>query len=127
MGLTAETLLLAPPAPAGLLWLGVRGESAFLASGTTGALWVVASGVVTALPLLWFANAARLLRYVTLGFFQYLAPTGQFLLAVFAFGERFTSAHAIAFAFIWTALVLYALDAARAPRVVAGSAVDPRA
>lgn len=95
----------------------------FLAFGTEpvgGALrdaspWVQAlllgAGPLTALPLLWFASAARRLPLSTLGLFQYLAPTLALLLAVFFYGEPFTRAHGIAFGLIWTALALYSLDA----------------
>ena len=71
------------------------------------------AGLITATPLLWFTEAARRLRYSTMGFLQYLAPTGHFLLAVLAFGEPFTQKHVITFGCIWTALVIYSLDTAR--------------
>jgi len=116
VGLHVEVVLLVPVAVAWLAWRTARGESEFLAQGWASAARIAASGLVTALPLLWFANAARRLRYTTLGFFQYLAPTGQFLLAVLAFGEAFTRAHAVAFGLIWTAVALYLVDAVRASR-----------
>lgn len=125
-GLAVEALLLLPLALGLLVVLSLRGEGAFLERGAGGALAIAASGLVTALPLLWFTEAARRLRYATVGFFQYLAPTGQFLLAVLVFGERFTTAHAVAFGAIWLAVALYLLDAARGPRVVSGSPVPAR-
>jgi chloramphenicol-sensitive protein RarD len=76
--------------------------------------------VVTALPLIWFARAARRLRLATVGFLQYLAPTLQFLLAVAVFGEPFTRVHLVSFACIWSALAIYSLDAWR------GSRLQPR-
>ena len=68
---------------------------------------------MTALPLVWFAEGARRLRYATMGFLQYLAPTCQFLLAVLAFGEPFGGARALGFGVIWIALGLYSWDTAR--------------
>ena len=62
------------------------------------------------LPLIWYASAARRLRYSTIGLFQYLAPTCIMLTAVFVFGEPFTTAHLITFACIWAALAIYSLD-----------------
>ncbi len=62
------------------------------------------AGPVTAVPLVCFAAAARRLRLSTLGFFQYLAPSCNFLLAIFVFGESFTRTHLVTFLFIWTAL-----------------------
>ena len=73
-------------------------------------------GVITAIPLLWFTNAARRLRYATIGFLQYIAPTFQFLLAVAVYGELFTTTHLISFAFIWTALIIYSIDTVRVMR-----------
>ena len=75
-------------------------------------------GPVTALPLLWFASAARRLRLSTLGLFQYLAPTLALLVAVFLYDESFTRAHAIAFLLIWSALALYSVDALQASRSI---------
>jgi chloramphenicol-sensitive protein RarD len=75
--------------------------------------WLLATGPITALPLWWFANAARRLRLATLGFLQYLAPTGQFLLAVFVFHEPLASERLGGFGFIWFALALYSGDAYR--------------
>ena len=65
------------------------------------------------MPLLWFNEAARRLRYATLGFLQYLAPTLQFLVAVTFFGEEITAARAVGFAFIWVALTVYSTDSWR--------------
>ena len=53
------------------------------------------------------------MRLSTMGFMQYLAPTGQFLLAVLAFGEPFTRTHMITFGLIWTALLVYSIDTIR--------------
>ncbi|MBK6900369.1 MAG: EamA family transporter RarD [bacterium] len=113
LGLAAETLLLAPAA---LAWLLVRegtAGTAFLHDGAGTALLLAAGGIVTALPLIWFAEAARRLRYATVGFLQYLSPTLQFLLAVVLFHEPFTASHAVAFGLIWAALGLYSWDALR--------------
>jgi len=79
---------------------------------------LMAAGVITATPLLWFTQAARRLRLATLGFLQYLAPTGHFLLAVLAYGEQFTQVHAIAFGCIWAALIIYSVDTMRAAQVL---------
>jgi chloramphenicol-sensitive protein RarD len=75
------------------------------------ALLLVSTGVVTGLPLVWFGHAARHLRLTTIGFLQYLAPTGSFLLGVFLYHEPFTRAHLITFTFIWTALAIFTVDA----------------
>jgi chloramphenicol-sensitive protein RarD len=71
------------------------------------------AGVVTAIPLLLFAAAARQLRLTTIGFLQYLTPTLHFLLAVLIFREPFSSSHLTSFICIWAGLVIYSLDAYR--------------
>ncbi len=73
---------------------------------------------MTALPLAWFTHAARRLSLAVLGFCQYLSPTGQFLLAIFVFGEHFGPAHYVTFACIWTAVLIFTV-APRIQRVVA--------
>ena len=78
--------------------------------------------MVTAVPLLLFAGAARRLPYSTLGLIQYVAPTIGFVLAITFFGETMTLAHAICFACIWTGLAIFAIHgtiAARRRRVAA--------
>ena len=105
-GLAVETGLLFPLA-AGWLLARFASDAAIFGHGQGDLALLVAAGIVTTTPLLAFTGAARRLDYSTLGMLQFLAPTLQFLLAVFLFGEQFTAAHAIAFAAIWTALGLY--------------------
>ena len=105
-GLAIETGFLLPAALAYLFLTHVRGNP-LLAPTPHVSLLLGLSGIISTIPLLLFAGAARRLPYSTLGMLQFLAPTLQFLLAVFIYGEPFTRAHAIAFAAIWTALALY--------------------
>jgi chloramphenicol-sensitive protein RarD len=116
VGLTVETTLLAPLALAFLFYKGAQSTGSFAAVSWQLDVLLASAGIITAVPLIWFTAAARRLRYSTLGFIQYLAPTGQFLLAVLAFGEPFTRDHLITFAFIWTALAIYSADTALQPR-----------
>ncbi|MFL6734407.1 MAG: EamA family transporter RarD [Sphingomicrobium sp.] len=111
-GLTIETMLLLPLA-AGWLAFGSSSGRPVFGTSTHDTVLLLASGLVTATPLLLFTAAARKLRYSTLGMLQFLAPTLQFLLAVGVYGEAFTSAHAIAFGAIWTALLLYVVGIRR--------------
>lgn len=112
-GLFIETVMLSPVALAYLLWLMAAGGAVF-ASGAIGkdALLILA-GPVTVIPLVCFAMAARRLRLSTLGFLQYIGPTGQFFLGLY-YGEAFTPYHAVCFALIWTALLIFSVDALRA-------------
>lgn len=115
VGLTLETVLLSPLAMGYLLYLLAGGGGAFVTQSRGTDLLLVFSGVITAVPLLWFANAVRRLRLATIGFLQYIAPTGQFLLAVF-YGEELSKPRVIAFLIIWTALAMYSIDSVRATR-----------
>ncbi|BAE50057.1 Predicted permease [Paramagnetospirillum magneticum AMB-1] len=114
-GLAVETGLMLPLAVAYLSWRVAEGAPLLGGSPELGAA-LLASGPVTALPLLWFAAAASRLRYATLGFFQYLAPTGHFLLAVLVYGESPGPAHLITFGCIWAAIGLYLADSWRHSR-----------
>jgi chloramphenicol-sensitive protein RarD len=105
-GLTVETALLFPIALCWLLIGGAEGRPMFGMGGDETAL-LLAAGVVSTVPLLCFTAAARRLAYSTVGMLQFIAPTLQFLLAVAVYNEPFTTAHAIAFGCIWTALGLY--------------------
>lgn len=117
-GLTVETALLSPLALGWILWANRTGGGGLDADAGTVALLVLA-GAVTAVPLLLFTAAAKRLPYSTLGFLQYIAPSLQFLCAVFVFGERLTTAHVICFGAIWTALVIFAAEGWRLGRVAA--------
>ncbi len=113
LGSNLETSLLAPLALGYLVWLGVQGQAHFLEAPSSQYIFLLGTGFMTALPLLWFSNAARRLPLSTLGFFQYLAPTGQFLLAVLVYGEPFTAAQLASFLCIWMALAVFAVEAHR--------------
>lgn len=116
VGLAVETGLLTPLALGFLVTQMIRGQAVFGAGSTELSLLLMLAGVITATPLLAFTAAARRLRLATLGFLQYLAPTGHFLLAVLAFGEPFTRAHLATFACIWAALAIYSIDTLKGAR-----------
>jgi chloramphenicol-sensitive protein RarD len=112
-GLTLETALLVGPAfvylartPSGPAWdlPGPAWSSNALLAGT---------GVVTALPLLLFAHAARTTQLSTLGLLQYISPTCGLALGVCVYGEPFPLTRALGFLVIWIALLVYSLDALR--------------
>jgi chloramphenicol-sensitive protein RarD len=110
LGLLWEIALMLVPAALYLLWLSSRSNLQFLHMSTGIDLLLIGSSVVTVLPLIWFNMAAQKLPLSILGFFQYLAPSMSFLIAVFLFGEAFTPGHAVAFACIWLALVMVSIE-----------------
>ena len=114
-GLGIETALLFPLAIGWLAWRFAFGAP-ILGTTAEDTTLLVAAGVVSTTPLLLFTAAARRLPYSTLGMLQFLAPTLQFLCAVWLYGEPFGRAHAIAFGAIWVALGLYMVELIRAPR-----------
>jgi chloramphenicol-sensitive protein RarD len=120
-GLVLETALLALPAL--IFWgaLEAGGRAAFGHAGPRLTLLLGFTGVVTALPLLLFAAAARQVSLTTLGLLQYLAPSLQLLIGVLVFGEPFGRDRALAFALIWTALALYWLEGVWRARRLTGS------
>jgi chloramphenicol-sensitive protein RarD len=110
-GLFFETVLLAPIAMTYLALLQTRGHLAFASDGWWVSTLLLTTGVVTAVPLVWFGHAARHLRLTTLGFLQYLSPTCSFLLGVFVYHEPFSHAHLITFSLIWAALIVFTVEA----------------
>lgn len=112
-GLAVECGIVFLPCVAWIAWRGFEGTGSFLAGNTQHTILLPISGAVTALPLVLFAAATKRLTLTALGFFQYLAPTGQLLLAVLAYGESFTRAHGIAFGFIWSALAVFTIESLR--------------
>ncbi|MCQ4632183.1 EamA family transporter RarD [Shinella sp. CPCC 100929] len=121
-GFFLEVLLLSVPALGYIVWLEASGEGHFGDTGMADVLWLLACGIVTAIPLMIYANGAKLLRLSTIAIMQYIAPTMIFIIAVFVFGEPFGTAKLIAFILIWVALVIYSgsmLRTARARRIAA--------
>jgi chloramphenicol-sensitive protein RarD len=110
VGLFFDTAILSPIVLTYLIILASHGSGAFLCIDRRTDMLLMGSGVVTAIPLLLFAHGARRIPYSAVGFFQYIAPTGQLLLGVFLYGEPFTSTHAICFVFVWMAIVIYSFS-----------------
>jgi len=109
-GLTFETALLFLPALGYLLYRDRMGIGAFAHVDWITTLMLVLAGVITAAPLLLFATAARRIPFSTLGILQYVAPTMQFLLGVFLYGETLTLARLLGFGLIWAALLIYSAE-----------------
>jgi len=109
-GLTLETMILAPAAACAMAWWWGGSATSFPAATLGTNIWLVGLGPATTAPLLLFALAARRLPLTTLGLFQYLSPTIQFLLGIWLFQEPFSATRFVGFALIWIALALYTLD-----------------
>jgi chloramphenicol-sensitive protein RarD len=109
-GLTLETSLMFLPAAGFLLYLERAGTGAFGHDGLGTSLLLALGGAATALPLLLFAAAARRIRLVTVGLLQYIAPTLQLLLGVWAYGEPFGRTRLVGFTLIWIALAVYSAE-----------------
>lgn len=116
LGLLWETALMYLPALAYLLWLASRAELQFLNVSAGIDALLIGSALVTVLPLIWFNMAAQKLPLSILGFFQYIGPSMSFLIAVFLYGEQFTTGHAVAFSCIWLALALVSIEPFRRAR-----------
>ena len=115
-GFFLEILILTPFALGYILWAETTGTSHFIAGSTSDTVLLLCCGLVTAVPLMIYANGAKLLRLSTIGILQYIAPTMIFLTAVFIFGEPFGTARMIAFPMIWAALVIYTASMLRQAR-----------
>jgi chloramphenicol-sensitive protein RarD len=115
-GLTVESLILAPVALAIVVsyWSSPAGTA--MAQGAGVAAAVAWSGPMTALPLMWFAIAARRMPYTVIGFLQFLSPTVVFLLGLFVFGEHLRPAQFACYVAIWAAAALFIWDMLRGNR-----------
>ncbi|MBX3160573.1 MAG: EamA family transporter RarD [Deltaproteobacteria bacterium] len=106
VGSTIETVWIAPVAAVYLIVTG--GDAAYTDTPTS--LLLAGTGLVTAVPLVLFTSAARRLPLSTVGFLQYLAPTGQFILAFAVYGEALPSERLAAFCVIWAGLAVFSLN-----------------
>jgi len=110
-GMLIETLWLFPLAALYLFGFADSRTSHLSANPMSLNLLLIAAGIVTTIPLMFFAAACTRLRLSTVGFFQYLGPTLMFLLAVLFYGETVTPDKMVTFGFIWLALLVFILDA----------------
>jgi chloramphenicol-sensitive protein RarD len=122
-GLTTETVLMAPLALAGLVWLGVAGRSTFATNGPWHGLLLASTGVATAVPLLLFAAAARRVPLVTVGLLQFITPVLQLLCGVLVLGEQVPPSRWVGFAMVWSALLVLTLDTWRVSRAGSGRSI----
>ncbi len=111
-GLFIEVSVLFLPALAYLVWLFSQGKALFLSGDMGLDILLMLAGPITVIPLLLFSFAARRLTLSTIGFLQFIGPTGQFLCGLY-YGEPLTHAHLVCFAFIWSAVFFYVLGAMR--------------
>ncbi|MBY5831661.1 EamA family transporter RarD [Rhizobium ruizarguesonis] len=107
-GFFLEVLILSGPALLYILYLEFgSGQGHLYRTGLADTILLLGCGVITAVPLMIYANGAKLLKLSTIGIMQYIAPTMIFLIAVFVFHEPFGTARMIAFPLIWAGLFLY--------------------
>lgn len=109
-GLTIETLVLVPVAGLTLAVVGRQGGLTFGGHGWAHTALLVGAGVATAVPLLFFAAAARRIPLVTIGLIQFITPVMQLLVGVLVLGEHMSAARWVGFAIVWVALVVLTVD-----------------
>lgn len=115
-GFFLEVLLISIPFLPYIVYLEVTGQGHLTNSTGYDTFILILAGLVTAAPLMIYANGAKLLRLSTIGIMQYIAPTMIFLIAVFAFKEPLSTVKLIAFIFIWSALAVYSYGMLRAAK-----------
>jgi len=116
-GLTLETGILFLPALAYLGVVQADNTAAFLHAGITSDLLMIGAGLVTTIPLLMFASAAKQIPLTMIGVLQYIAPTIQFLIGVFIYKETFDQSRLIGFSIVWLALVIFWVENYLANRI----------
>ncbi|WP_306865750.1 EamA family transporter RarD [Arthrobacter bambusae] len=114
--LTVETVVLAPIAGAVMVVLGVTGAATLGSDGPAHFWLLAASGIITAVPLLFFGASARRLPMTTIGLLQYFAPILQFIVALTVLHEAMTPDRWVGFGIVWLALLLLTLDMLRTAR-----------
>jgi len=109
-GLFIETVIMFPAAIIWLFWLLNSQQLSFGHTDIETDLLLMAAGLVTSIPLLFFAGAARRLSLTLVGFIQYMAPSITFLLAVLVYGEDLGEGKLVTFALIWLALLVFSME-----------------
>ena len=115
-GLATETIVLFPIAAAGFIWFAVSGNSTFTQDAPVQALLLMSAGIITIIPLLFFAGAARRLPLSTVGLLQYLTPVLQLLCGVVILDEHMPLARWLGFGLVWVALATLTFDGLKTKR-----------
>ncbi|MFO8191603.1 MAG: EamA family transporter RarD [Bacillota bacterium] len=111
-GLVLETLIVMPIALTYIVFLEKGGQGSLGSSAPAVFLTLAGTGVITAIPLIFYARGIERTTFSMMGFLQYIAPTLQLFLGIFIFKEYFSFSHFISFCFIWVALVIFTLASA---------------
>jgi len=112
-GLLIETIIMMPFAIAYLLYLEFNQQLVFLHSDISISVLLLAAGLVTSLPLIFFIGASKRIKYSTLGMFQYIGPTLMGLLGYYFYNESFPDGRLMTFALVWTGLLLTVFEGTR--------------
>ena len=112
--LTSETAVLAPAAVVILVVLTMTGHTTFTTDGAGHSLLLMSTGIVTAIPLLLFAAAARRVPLVTIGLLQFITPVLQLICGVWLLGEHLSTGRWVGFGIVWIALALLSADSIHA-------------
>ncbi|NLL51127.1 MAG: EamA family transporter RarD [Peptococcaceae bacterium] len=110
MGLAAETFAVLPLAAGFLIYLHLNGQPVYGHLGLAELLFLLGSGIATAVPLLLFSYGTKIISLTTVGFLQYLSPTISLFLGIFLYHEPFTFIEGITFLLIWAALIIYSIS-----------------
>jgi chloramphenicol-sensitive protein RarD len=105
--LGAETLFLFPVAVSFVIFREYSGTGAMTVSSLNVVILLAGTGIVSAVPLFWFAHGAKMISLSSVGFLQYVSPSIMLLIGVIVYGESFTLTHKVSFSLIWFALILY--------------------
>ncbi|MGZ9220943.1 MAG: EamA family transporter RarD, partial [Anaerolineales bacterium] len=115
-GLTLETGIVFPSALIYLAFVEFTNMGAFLHDGALVDLLLIGAGLVTTIPLLMFASAAKQIPLTVVGILQYIAPTLQFLIGVFIYHEPFDRSRLVGFGLVWLALIIFWAESCLANR-----------
>ena len=109
-GLTLETGILFIPGLAFLMYMDWIGQGAFLHTGLVSDLLMAGAGLITTIPLLFFASATQRIPLTTIGIMHYITPTLQFLLGVLVYKEAFSATQAFGFGIVWVGLIIFCAE-----------------
>ncbi|MEE9464143.1 MAG: EamA family transporter RarD [Candidatus Neomarinimicrobiota bacterium] len=109
-GVSLESALMFLPALGYLGYLTWTGQGAFGSAGLKTNILLASTGAITAIPLIFFAGAARRIPMTTLGLLHFIVPTLQFLVGTFIYGESVGSSRLAGFIFVWVGLVIFSID-----------------
>ncbi len=109
LSMVYETMFMVPLVLPIIIYMEVTGKGALAVAAPHQLVLLLLCGIMTATPLMLFAQAAYRVDMITLGVTEYISPSLGLILGIFIYHEPFDKIELVTFALIWVGLIIFTL------------------